>query len=124
MLGELFEHVVEKPDASRDLGRAGAVEIDSPPDLRLPRIPLDRRDPHTALPNLHLTGIGGALLARTARCRQYTRGQCTRGLHPALPLLPTYPQNPRRGARRRNASSSSTSSSRAANPTETWRGRF
>src|ERR1044071_2854589 len=118
MLGELFEHVVEKPDAGRDLGRAGAVELDPPPDLRLPRIPLDHRDPHTALPNPPRTAIGGALLARTAWCRQ-----CTCGLRP-LPPLPECPQKPRRGASWRNVSVSSTSSSRAANPTETRRGRF
>ena len=36
VLRELLEHVVEKPDAGRDLGRAGAVEIDPALDPRLP----------------------------------------------------------------------------------------
>ena len=50
VLRELLQHVVEKPDPGRDLGRAGAVEIDPPLDPRLPRVPLDRRDPHIVLP--------------------------------------------------------------------------
>ena len=50
VLGELLEHVVEKADAGRDLGRAGAVEIDPALDPRLLGVALDRRDPHAASP--------------------------------------------------------------------------
>ena len=50
VLGQLLQHVVEKADAGRDLGRAGAVEIDPALDPRLLGVALDRRDPHRISP--------------------------------------------------------------------------
>src|ERR1700731_2649713 len=50
VLSELVEHVVEKADAGRDLGRAGAVERDPALDLGLLGLALDRRDPHGLSP--------------------------------------------------------------------------
>ena len=49
VLGKLLEHVIEKADAGRDLGGAGAVEIDPAGDLRLLGVAFDRRHPHDAL---------------------------------------------------------------------------
>ena len=48
--GQLLEHVVEKADAGRDLGDAGAVEIDATGDLGLLGVAFDRRHPHRASP--------------------------------------------------------------------------
>ena len=49
VLGQLFEHVIEKADAGRYFGGAAAVEIDPAADLRLLGVAFDRRHPHDAL---------------------------------------------------------------------------
>src|SRR5207248_7045142 len=56
--------VVEKADAGRDFGHAGAVEHDAALDLGLLGLTLDRRDPHASSP------AGGC---RPARRRLLTR---------------------------------------------------
>src|SRR5439155_9686619 len=50
VLCQLIEHVVEKADAGRDLGRTAAVEIDPALDPRLFGVALDRCDPHRNSP--------------------------------------------------------------------------
>ena len=47
--GELFEHVVEKTDAGRDLRGTAAVEVHFAGDPGFLRVALDRRHPHDTL---------------------------------------------------------------------------
>lgn len=46
MTGEEIEHMVEKADAGRDVGRAGAIEVHSHLDVGLFGLALDRRGAH------------------------------------------------------------------------------
>jgi hypothetical protein len=48
---DLLDHVIEKADPSRDLGRADAIEIDPTLDPRFLGVALDRRDPHARSPH-------------------------------------------------------------------------
>src|SRR6185436_995117 len=45
--GEELEHVVEEPDSCRDLVAPSAFETDCQGDLRLGRLPIDYRAPHS-----------------------------------------------------------------------------
>ena len=70
MPGELFEHVIEKPDAGRDLCGAAAVEIHSAGDPGFLGVAFDRRHPHdTLLEGPHLRHILVTTFARAFHCR-------------------------------------------------------
>ena len=53
VLGQLLEHVIEKADAGRDLGRTAAVEIDLAADPGFLGVAFDPRHAHDALLRRH-----------------------------------------------------------------------